>query len=201
MDEALLGAIVEKVMSKLISIASEQIVLALGFKESLKRLGESLEMIKAFLQDAEERKTNNNSVKLWLETLKDIAYKVDDVFDEFAYEILWRKVFRNQIERKLLKVFSSSNSTVFRFKMVNKVKGILESLDDLNRLAKQFGLLQRAIDPQTPFLVSRGSSEETISFPGVSNIAGRENDMSKVVDLLVNPKDEQVVRDVPIVGM
>ncbi|KAK8661627.1 hypothetical protein V6N13_091225 [Hibiscus sabdariffa] len=130
-------------MSKLISVASEQIVLAWGFKESLKRLGESLEMIKAFLQDAEERQTNNNSVKLWLETLKDIAYKADDVLDEFAYEILRRKVFRNQIGR------------------------------------------QRAIDPKIPFPVSGGSNDETISFPGVSNIVGRENDVSKVVDLIL----------------
>ncbi|TYH23524.1 hypothetical protein ES288_A03G020100v1 [Gossypium darwinii] len=34
-----------------------------------------------------------------------------------------------------------------------------------------------------------------------STIVGRENDISKVVDLLVNPKDEQVVSVVPIVGM
>ncbi|KAL4388793.1 hypothetical protein GQ457_09G022390 [Hibiscus cannabinus] len=168
MAEALLGAIVEKVMSKLISVASEQIVLACDFKESLKRLGESLEMIKAFLQDAEERQTNNNSVKLWLETLKDIAYKADDVLDEFAYEILRRKVFRNQIGRKVgQSIWSPAES--YR--------------------------------SQNPFPVSGGSNEETISFPGVSNIVGRENDVSKVVDLLVNPKDEQVVCVVPIGGM
>ncbi|TYH20619.1 hypothetical protein ES288_A05G444600v1 [Gossypium darwinii] len=58
-------------------------------------------MIEAFLQDAEEKQTKNTSVKLWLERLEVVAYKAVDVLDEFAYEILRRKVeIRNQILRK-----------------------------------------------------------------------------------------------------
>ncbi|KAA3456455.1 disease resistance protein RGA2-like [Gossypium australe] len=45
------------------------------------------------------------------------------------------------------------------------------------------------------------SNVETFSVMDDSTIVGRENDVSKVVDLLVNPKDEQVVSVVPIVGM
>ncbi|TYI85810.1 hypothetical protein E1A91_D04G022100v1 [Gossypium mustelinum] len=99
-------------------------------------------MIEAFLQDAEEKQTKNTSVKLWLERLEDVAYEAVDVLDEFAYEILRRKVeIRNQILRK------------------------------------------------------------TISYHDHSNIVGRKHDVSKVVNLLVNPKDKQVVSVVPIVGM
>ncbi|KAH1038126.1 hypothetical protein J1N35_039869 [Gossypium stocksii] len=202
MAEALLGAVVKEAVAKVISIAADQISLAWGFEKQLKRLGETLGMIEAFLQDAEEKRTKNNSVKLWLKRLEDVAYEAVDVLDEFAYEILRRKVeIRNQIRRKALDFLSSKNSILFRLKMANKIKGILTSLDDLNNLASQFGLQQRAIDPITPLPAYGGPKVETISYRGHSNIVGRKHDVSKVVNLLVNPKDRQVVSVVPIVGM
>ncbi|TYH20620.1 hypothetical protein ES288_A05G444700v1, partial [Gossypium darwinii] len=186
MAEALLGAVVNEAVAKVMSIAADQIILAWGFKKQLKKLGETLGMIEAFLQDAEEKEIKNTSVKLWLERLEDVAYEAVDVLDEFAYEILRRKVeIRNQILRK----------------MANKIKDILTSLDDLNNLASQFGLQQRAIDPITPVPAYGGPKLETISYHGHSNIVGRKHDVSKVVNLLVNPKDKQVVSVVPIVGM
>ncbi|TYJ38235.1 hypothetical protein E1A91_A05G430000v1, partial [Gossypium mustelinum] len=172
MAEALLGAVVNEAVAKVMSIAADQISLAWGFKKQLKKL--------------EEKEIKNTSVKLWLERLEDVAYEAVDVLDEFAYEILRRKVeIRNQILRK----------------MANKIKDILTSLDDLNNLASQFGLQQRAIDPITPVPAYGGPKLETISYHGHSNIVGRKHDVSKVVNLLVNPKDKQVVSVVPIVGM
>ncbi|KAH1038127.1 hypothetical protein J1N35_039870 [Gossypium stocksii] len=202
MAEALLGAVLNEAMAKVIPIAAEPISLAWDFDKQLKRLGKTLGMIEAFLQDAEEKQINNNSVILWLKELENVAYEAVDVLDEFAYEILRRKVeIRNQIRRKVLDFLSSKNSILFRLKMANKIKGILTSLDDLNNLASQFGLQQRAIDPITPLPAYGGPKVETISYRGHSNIVGRKHDVSKVVNLLVNPKDKQVVSVVPIVGM
>ncbi|XVF29589.1 hypothetical protein REPUB_Repub15cG0135000 [Reevesia pubescens] len=200
LTEALLAPVVKEVVSRVISIAAEQINLAWGFKEELQRLGKSLQMIGAFLQDAEERQKKDNSVKLWLERLKDVAYEADDVLDEFDYEVLRRKVeIRNQMRRKVQNFFSPSNPILFRLKMANKIKDILKSLDDLNTLASQFGLQHRAVDHMTP--VFQQSNVETFSFLDESKIVGREKDTSKIFDLLINPNDEQVVSVVPIVGM
>ncbi|XP_052485728.1 putative disease resistance protein RGA3 [Gossypium raimondii] len=159
MAEALLGAVVNEAVAKVIPIAAEQISLAWGFKKQLKKLGETLGMIEAFLQDAEEKQTKNTSVRL-----EDVAYEAVDVLDEFAYEILRRKVeIRNQILRKVLDFLSCNNSILFRLKMANKIKDILTSLDDLNNLASQFGLQQRAIYPITPVPAYGGPKVETRS--------------------------------------
>ncbi|KAK8525089.1 hypothetical protein V6N12_029934 [Hibiscus sabdariffa] len=199
MAETYVGAVLEAVLSKVIPVTAEQINLAWGLKDELTRLGQSLELIKAFLQDAEERRTKNNLVKLWLQRLKAVAYEAEDVLDECSYEILRRKVeIRNQIGRKVLDFFSPSNSIAFRFNMANKIKDILKSLDDLNKLANQFGLQQIVADDESPVLGR--SNVEAVSFLDDSNIVGRKTDVSKVVGLLVNPKDDQVVSVVPIVG-
>ncbi|EOY04639.1 LRR and NB-ARC domains-containing disease resistance protein, putative [Theobroma cacao] len=199
MGEAVLSAVVEGVVSKATSVAIQHINLGWGFEEELEKLGYSLPIIRALLQDAEERQRNDKSVKLWLDKLRDVAYEADDVLDEFTYEILRRKVeIRDQIRRKVLYFFSPSNPILFRLKMDKKIKDIHKSVDGLNKLADQLGLQQRAIDV-TPVLGA--SNEETVSFLDDSKIVGRKADVSKVVDLLINPSDGQIISVIPIVGM
>ncbi|KAK5802127.1 hypothetical protein PVK06_029710 [Gossypium arboreum] len=165
MAETLLGAVLEVVVSKLISIAAEQTSVAWGFQKELKRLRDSLEMIEDFLQDAEEMQTKEKAVKTWLQSLKDVAYEANDVLDEFDYEILRRKV---EIQNKI------------RWKMANEIKDILKSLDNLNKLATDFGLQKRATDPDPAY--GRREVETSSVLTGL-NIIGRKNDVSKVVDL------------------
>ncbi|XVE80807.1 hypothetical protein DITRI_Ditri15bG0010000 [Diplodiscus trichospermus] len=49
------GAVVEVILVKVISLAAQQISLVLGFKEELTMLHDSLTVIKALLQDADKR--------------------------------------------------------------------------------------------------------------------------------------------------
>ncbi|KAK8364830.1 hypothetical protein V6Z11_A02G009200 [Gossypium hirsutum] len=161
----------------------------------MQRLGNSLEMIGAFLRDAEGNQKQMNSVKLWLKRLRDVAYGANEVLDEIAYEFLRRKVeIGDQMWRK---VRDTPSTVTFQHNMANKVKDILNSLDDLNKIAKDYGLQQLAID-QRIFIPS---NVETVSFLDDSNIVGRKNDVSKVVDMLVSPREDRTVSVVPIVGM
>ncbi|KAG8501330.1 hypothetical protein CXB51_003512 [Gossypium anomalum] len=75
-------------------------------------------------------------------------------------------------------------------KMANKSKDILISLDDLNNLASQFGLQQRAIDHVTPVPAYREPKVETISYRGHSNIVRRKHDVSKKIEGAKGGKDQ-----------
>ncbi|TYJ44801.1 hypothetical protein E1A91_A02G009100v1 [Gossypium mustelinum] len=195
MAEAFVSAVVGEVASKAASVAAEMISLGWGFKDEMQRLGNSLEMIGTFLQDAEGNQKQMNSVKLWLKRLRDVAYEADEVLDEIAYEFLRRKVeIGDQMWRK---VRDTPSTVTFQHNMAKKVKDILNSLDDLNKIAKDYGLQQLAID-QRIFIPS---NVETVSFLDDSNIVGRKNDVSKVVDMLLSHQDDRTVSVVPIVGM
>ncbi|KAK8307783.1 hypothetical protein V6Z11_D02G009100 [Gossypium hirsutum] len=195
MAEAFVSAVVGEVASKAASVAVEMISLGWGFKDEMQRLGNSLEMIGAFLQDAEGNQKQMNSVKLWLKRLRDVAYEADEVLDEIAYEFLRKKVETG--DQMLRKVRDLPSTVTFQHNMANKVKDILNSLDDLNKIAKDYGLQQLAVD-QRIFIPS---NVETVSFLDDSNIVGRKNDVSKVVDMLLSPQDDRTVSVVPIVGM
>ena len=49
-------------------------------------------MIKAVLDDAEEKKRTHGSVNMWLGELQNLAYDVEDLLNEFQTEALRRKL-------------------------------------------------------------------------------------------------------------
>jgi len=115
-NDSLVNSVAESMLEKVISVATEQICLAWGFKEELTQLRDAFTMIQEVLTDAKRRQVSDFSLRCWFQRLTDIAYDADSILDELAYEILRRKVeIRNQMKRKLFFFFTFSNPIVFYF--------------------------------------------------------------------------------------
>ncbi|KAF3973552.1 hypothetical protein CMV_003043 [Castanea mollissima] len=188
----------EEIVSRVISFATELIGNAWGCEEELRGLGESLTMIRAFLTDAERRQVRDESVKLWLQKLEDVAYEADDVLDEFAYENLRQKIeVGNQRKRKVRDICSTSNPLLFRTKMGEKIKAVHKKLAKANELANGFGLTRLlSVDSNVEIIPTR----ETDSFLDHSEVVGRKSEVSKIVSLLTSATNQQL-SVIPIVGM
>ncbi|XP_052303061.1 putative disease resistance protein RGA1 isoform X11 [Populus trichocarpa] len=196
--EGFLTFAMEETLTRVISIASEGIRLAWGLEGQLQKLKQSVTMIKAVLKDAARRPVTDDSVKLWLEKLQDVAYDAEDVLDEFAYEIL-RK---DQKKGKVRDFFSSHNPAAFRLNMGRKVQKINEALDEIQKLATRFGLGIASQHVESAPEVIRDIDRETDSLLESSEVVvGREDDVSKVMKLLIGSIGQQVLSVVPIVGM
>ncbi|KAL4605504.1 hypothetical protein ACB092_09G034300 [Castanea dentata] len=198
MAETTLSVVAEEIIGKLISIATEQISLALGFEGELTKLRDSLTTIQAVLADAERRQVSDEYVRLWLRRLKDVAYDADYVLGEFAYEILRRKVeIQNQMKRKVWFFPSFSNPIAFRLKMANKIKTIHELLEKINDEANSYGLARASpVNANLEIIPNR----ETDSSLDHSEVVGRGDHVSKIVDLLTGATKEQL-SVISIVGM
>ncbi|GLT94776.1 hypothetical protein SLE2022_125000 [Rubroshorea leprosula] len=197
--DLLLGPIISTTISKLITVAAGKISLAVNWRRELATLQEKLTMIKYLLEDAEERRVRDLAVKHWLEKLKDVAREIDDVLDEVAYESVKRRVLiENQMKKKVCFFFTHSNPIAFRIKMGNKIKKTIASVDRINYEAQQFGL-------QSRFAVTVSedrSHPQTHSFIGdPSRVVGRENDVSRMVQLLTDSTNELPLCVLSIVGM
>eukprot|EP00258_Populus_trichocarpa_P024286 XP_024440305.1 putative disease resistance protein RGA3 [Populus trichocarpa] len=194
--ELLLTFAMEETLTRVSSIAAEGIRLAWGLKGHLQRLDKSSKMIQAVLQDAARKAVTNDSARLWLERLQDVAYDAEDVLDEFAYEIL-RK---DQKKGKVRYCFSLHNPVAFRLNMGQKVKEINGALDEIRKEADLFQLTSLPVEGAQE--VSRGPNRETHSFLDSSEVVGRDGDVSKVMELLTSlTKHQHVLPVVPIVGM
>ncbi|KAJ4829526.1 hypothetical protein Tsubulata_028066, partial [Turnera subulata] len=198
MGEFLLTIVVEGMLKKLASLALEGIDLAWGLKGKLQKLNKSLTSILAVLHDAEEKQGREESVKIWLQKLRDVAYEAEDVLDEFGYEVLRQSVEGSTPSRKVSKFFSaSSNPIAFGLHMGKKIKKINDELVEIKNEVVGLGLIiGRERAPQTSV------SPITHSFLEKSEqVIGRDGDVSEVINLLNISCDDQVLSVVPIVGM
>ncbi|KAA8531410.1 hypothetical protein F0562_006094 [Nyssa sinensis] len=196
MAEILINVAVEAIISKAGSLVAEEMKLVLGVKKDLSKLGESLTMIQALLIDAEKRQVSEEAVNLWLRKLKDIAFEADDVLDEVVYEVLRCKVkIQNKMKNKVFNFFSRSNPILFRFQMAHKVKNINISLDVIKIEGNSFPLQPNFI-PSPQFTTCR----ETHSILDTS-VVGRDDEISKMKEILINSSSQEAVSIIPIVGM
>ena len=98
--DILLGVFVEGLLAKLRSIFIEQhINFELGFKEGLTNLFHGLTdlfslltKIQLVLNGVEKRPASDEFLRSWLEELRRVACDIDDVLDEFGYNIHQQKV-------------------------------------------------------------------------------------------------------------
>ncbi|KAK4566201.1 hypothetical protein RGQ29_002433 [Quercus rubra] len=189
----ILSVIVDGVKAKTGLLPSEHISSVWGFKEEIGKLQVSLTIVQAVLHDAEKRQVSDESVKIWLRQLKDVAYEADDVLDEYDYEILQQKV---ETQNQVRSFFSPSNPVVFRVKMAKRIKIINESLDEIKKDITLLGLIA-SLNP----IPQTGLDRETDSFIDGSEVVGRRDDILKIVDLLIGANNQQVISVIPIVGM
>ncbi|RWR79790.1 putative disease resistance protein RGA1 [Cinnamomum micranthum f. kanehirae] len=70
----------------------KRLALPFGVEKEAKKRRPILSRIQALLADAEERQIKEESVRLWLSDLKDVAYDAEDILDELAYGALQSKI-------------------------------------------------------------------------------------------------------------
>ncbi|KAL6143508.1 hypothetical protein ACLB2K_054203 [Fragaria x ananassa] len=194
----------EGILTKVSSLAAQELALAWGFKAELEKLGESVSSIQDFLRGAAERPDDQGkAVEKWVKKLKQVAEDADDILDDFNYELLRRKVeLHNHMKRKVLNFLSASNPLLFRLKMAHKIKKINDSLVVLKSQAAFINLVAKKGDSR-----KRPDREQTDSVFEIENgekekVVGREDAVRKIVTTLISSDNQQKDLSVmAIVGM
>ncbi|KAJ4967975.1 hypothetical protein NE237_014676 [Protea cynaroides] len=200
-ESKILIAGAQPILQSLISVATQEIGLAWGFKEELKKFQNTLTTIQGVLQDAENQQVEKEAVKEWLKRLKNVAYDADDMLDELNYEALRRKMeIQNRLMVKVYNFFSRSNPFAFRLKMAHKLKDINEVLDGIRNDAI-FGLNLVRVELSADSTSMKKVDRQTFSLINDMEIIGRVDDKSKLLDMLVNTYNDQIISVIPIVGM
>ncbi|GKV49892.1 hypothetical protein SLEP1_g56616 [Rubroshorea leprosula] len=204
MGDSILGSIVAAAVSKVTAVASDlvtafasdQVNLALGWEEELKKFHRTMMRLRGFLQDAHEKNVSGHlALKSWLQDLRDIADEADDILEEVAYEGMQREVKKSKVRRLTL---PDPSPLLFRQEMANRVADLNKRLADINSSAHQLGLQYKLAD-MVPEPRGR-AGRETHSFLS-SQVFGREEDVSKMVSLLVDSSSQHDLPVMIIVGM
>ncbi|KAI4967178.1 hypothetical protein ZWY2020_029507 [Hordeum vulgare] len=133
----LASAVIPVVANKLGSVIGDEVTMLCSFKNDLKELKDTLEYMEAALKDAERRSVTEELVRLWLKRLKNAAYDISYMLDEFQAN-------REPTSRKIigkLDCFAIAPKVTMAYKMKN-MRGRNISKDDLIHQWIALGFIQ-----------------------------------------------------------
>ncbi|KAF9664091.1 hypothetical protein SADUNF_Sadunf17G0120200 [Salix dunnii] len=186
MADAIVSALASTIMGNLSSPILQELGLAGGLKTELENLKRTFRTIQAVLQDAEVKQWKEEAIKVWLSDLKDAAYVVDDVLDEFAIEAQKHRLQRDPTNG-LRSFFSlGHNPLVFRLKMARKLKNVREKLDAIANEKNKFNLTPSVGDIAADTYDGRLTS----SLVNESEIHGRGKEKEELVNILLTKADD-----------
>ncbi|CAD6340532.1 unnamed protein product [Miscanthus lutarioriparius] len=198
------GPLVSMVKEKASSHLLDQYKVMEGMEEQHKLLKRKLPAVLDVITDAEEQAAKNREgAKAWLEELRTVAYKANDVLDEFKYEALRRKAkaegHYKQFGMDVIKLFPSHNRFVFRHRMANKLRMILQEIDVL---IAEMNTFRFEFKPQPPMSMKWRRTDPNMPDNYV-NIASdsRAKEKKEIVDALLGQGGNVGLTVLPIVGM
>ncbi|XVF82067.1 hypothetical protein PTKIN_Ptkin16aG0013800 [Pterospermum kingtungense] len=182
-EEAAVSAFFEVLFGKFTSSEFE-FVAEKRVRKEIMNWKTTLRNIHAVLADAEGKQLRNESVKIWLSDLQELAYDVDDILDESVTEAL-----------------GHPSSVMFNYKMMSKIREITGRLEALAKRKSELQLMEITNDGGRSKTVP-GRPEST-SGVNEANIRGRDKDKRAILDLLLrnDGNDGGVYSVIPIVGI
>ncbi|KDO40973.1 hypothetical protein CISIN_1g042037mg, partial [Citrus sinensis] len=218
--EAILTASVELLVQKLASEGIRLFARQEQIQADLKKWKNMLMLIKAVLEDAEEKKRTDQSVKLWLGELQNLAFDVEDLLDEFQTEAFRMKLVLGNQEaaaahdqpscshsrtskfRKLIPTCCTSftpQSIQFDYTMMSKIKEINDRFQDIVTQKDSLGLNVSSAERSKKDI----QRLPTTSLVNEAKVYGRETEKKEIVELLLkdDSRNDGGFSVIPIIGM
>ncbi|KAM3223506.1 hypothetical protein ACQJBY_057082 [Aegilops geniculata] len=187
----LASAVVSAVGNKLGSAIGDDVTMLCSFKDDLKDLKDTLEYMEAALKDAERRSVTEELVGLWLKRLKNTAYDISYMLDEFQADS--EPASRKMIGK--LDCFAIAPKITMSYKM-KKMRGQLKKIREDHESFKFTHDNSSLINVhQLP------DPRETTSNVVESLIIGRDRDRMNVVSLLSSNNNKEDSTVLPICGL
>ncbi|CAI9269210.1 unnamed protein product [Lactuca saligna] len=140
----IVSAVITLLCEKLISEDLIKLARSEGIDTQLKKLKKALPLIESVLVDACNKQITNRSIQLWVNTLHDLAYDIDDLLDDLATEAMRSKLNQEShattSTSKVLKLFPTFTKFSPRSRMSSKLDEITTKLDSLVEGETNLGL-------------------------------------------------------------
>ncbi|XP_031249743.1 putative disease resistance RPP13-like protein 1 [Pistacia vera] len=178
MAEILLSATLPVLFEKLASSDLYNFAFDEGVRSKLKKWERKLEKIEAVLTSAEEKQLTNRAVKLWLEDLQQLAYDVEDILEEFAYE-----ASRHSSAPSCFKNFTP-HAIKFDVSMRSRIEDISSRFEELCKERAELGLMHET-SGGTPITSSQQRIASS-SVPTEPAVCGRDADKRKILEMVLS---------------
>ncbi|CAL4997866.1 unnamed protein product [Urochloa decumbens] len=190
----LASAIVTQVGEKLGSVIVDQVTMFCSFKDDMEDMKEMLESMGAALKDAGRRSVREESVKLWLKRLKNAAYHISDMLDQFQDE-------SKHSVGKMPGMLSCFPISCKKIVLANRMRKMREELRRIDEKHKSFNFTRStntSIDDQQHFYDQR---RRTSSEVNEAEIVGRDEEKQAIIGMLSASANKEETVILPIYGL
>ncbi|RVW64723.1 putative disease resistance protein RGA4 [Vitis vinifera] len=192
MADALLSIVLERLASVVEQQIRDELALVLGVEAEIQSLTDTLRSVRDVLEDAERRQVKEKSVQGWLERLKDMAYQMDDVVNEWSTVILQLQIEgAENASISTKKVSSCIPSPCFCLKQVAsrrdialKIKSIKQQLHVIASERTGFNFVSSRSEERLQRLI-------TTSAIDISEACGRDVDKGTILGHLLGKNCQQ----------
>ncbi|XP_052886205.1 putative disease resistance protein RGA4 [Gossypium arboreum] len=181
MAEVFLSPLVGTILDSLNSWSLKGLELAGSLKTEVASLESTLTTIQAVLQDAEEKQWKSKAIRDWLGKLKQAAYDLEVVLDDFNTEAL-RRSLHTDARSQVTTFISLRNPLLFRLDMARKFKNVRVKLDAIAGEKSKFHLREGVGEAE----IERNEDRQTSSLVTESEVLGRADEKEKIVSMLLS---------------
>ncbi|KAI3868567.1 hypothetical protein MKX03_003787 [Papaver bracteatum] len=224
MADALVSFLIKELGSLIKQEIEQEVRLVVGVEKEVTKLESTFMNLQAVLNDAEQRQMEEESVKFWLAKLKNAAYEMEDILDEWGTKIQRSRLEKLQQDEdrrirnrhqvtKLSSYFCSPFSCVkkvaLQHDIASKIKQILETLEFIKNERDQFkfNVSDQRSREGSPY--THGRKETSSTLIDRQDIVGRDFDRDIIVNRLLDVEsstnhmenDTKDLRVISIIGM
>ncbi|KAJ1695491.1 hypothetical protein LUZ63_012189 [Rhynchospora breviuscula] len=128
--------VVNYVLGRIADTAYVEALSLLGVGEKVERVKRDLKWVSAFLKDADAKRNKDARVKQWVEEVKEVAYMIEDILDEYFVEMGGE---RSMSCLKRIDYFPKE--FIARYKLATEIDKIKEKMKEIEENTKKFGIM------------------------------------------------------------
>lgn len=192
--------IVDFIVQRLSDLLIQEAVFLYGVEDKVKQLQTELRRMESYLQDADRRKEDNESLSNWISEIREAAYDSDDVIESHALkEAASRTNMTTSILNRMKRYVLIINKLIEIHKVGSQVDNIIARITSLTRSLETFGIIPERGETSNSINVRQRALRRSYSHIIEEDIIGVEDDVRILGSCLVNPKESY--RVVSICGM
>ncbi|KAK8564458.1 hypothetical protein V6N12_036581 [Hibiscus sabdariffa] len=204
-----LSSSLDPVISKVISVLENEASLQTEVGAEIDEIKLELKAIKAFLEDADRRSgvaPMSETDKQWIASVRDIAYEVENVVDEFMYHFNKQQQWRGKPSRFFFKLIHFPKNLLVRHRVAVELQDInkrIKSIADRNQRYQVSRSESRNFDKQIGGEYHRNNWVKNLSesalFFKEDDLVGIDKAQSELLDWLMDQELQRTV--ISVVGM
>ncbi|EOY32406.1 Cc-nbs-lrr resistance-like protein [Theobroma cacao] len=185
-------------IDKLIVLLTQEVNLLIGVHREVAELKDELESIRSFLKDADsklEKENVSSSVKIWVKQVREVAYRIEDVIDE--YMLCMAKHRDQRCFKAFLHTIACLVKTVRpRHEITSKIQDIKRSIREIKERSQRYSFNSLELGGSS----SNAETNHTWNDPRVGSLFLKEDELvgiefakNELVSKLVNGASQRTV--------